>query len=58
MIFQIPQSEHAKVNESLQQLKSQHDQMYSLFKRFYPIGKKGKALKTGISRSSHSWIYF
>lgn len=45
LIFQIPESDHAKVNETLHYLKRQHDKMYAYLNDFIELGKKEKLLK-------------
>lgn len=45
IIFQIPKSEHEKVNETLQKLKHQHDTMYTYLNDFVELGKKEAILK-------------
>lgn len=46
MIYQIPTSNHAKVNETLQRLESLHEKMYSYLNDFIELGKKDKLVKS------------
>lgn len=45
LIFQIPESEHLKVKETLHQLKRQHDKMYAYLNDFIELGRKEKMVK-------------
>mgnify|MGYP001232122319 CR=1 FL=1 len=45
IVFQIPESNHAKVNQTLKQLEQQHEKMYSLLNGFIQLGKKKGILK-------------
>lgn len=45
MVFQIPQSQQAKINQTLHQLEAQHAQMYSYLNGFIQLGKREKIVK-------------
>lgn len=45
MIFQIPQSDHGKVNETLKQLEVQHNKMYTDLNNFIQLGKNEKKVR-------------
>lgn len=45
MYFQIPRSNHAKVDQTLQKLDCQHEKMYALLNDFIQLGKKERILK-------------
>jgi len=45
MVFQIPKSDHPKVNETLEQLEYKHGKMYTYLNDFIQLGKSEKLLK-------------
>jgi TetR/AcrR family transcriptional regulator, repressor of fatR-cypB operon len=46
IIFQIPKSNHPKVNKTLNQLEDHHNKMYSYLNDFVELGKREKFLKS------------
>src|SRR5690606_8563502 len=46
MIYQIPKTNHKRVNEKLEQLEGQHQHMYTILNNFIDLGRREGRLKS------------